>query len=188
MKKILAALALSSATFCASAAPETYVIDGNHSLPTFEYNHMGLSTASGRFGGTKGTITLDLEKKAGAADIAIDVNSVVTGVAKLDEHLKSKDFFEADKYPTITFKSSKFTFEGDKLAKVAGDLTIHGVTKPVALKVTSFVCKEHPVKKTPACGADATTVIKRSEFGVGAYVPAVGDEVTLRIQVEAQKQ
>src|SRR4029077_11531522 len=117
--------------------------------------HFGYSHHRAKFTDTQGTVTLDTAKKAGSANITIQVASVDTGVPKLDTHLKSGDFFDADKYPTITFKSDKFTFEGDKLATVAGDLTVHGVTKPVTLKVTHFACKEHPFMKVPACGADA---------------------------------
>jgi len=187
MKHTLAALALVATAFGASAA-DTYVIDNTHTFPTFEYTHFGYSTASAKFNTTKGTITLDLKKKTGSVDVTIDVASVNSGVPKLDEHLKSKDFFEADKYPSITFKSSAFRFDGDALSEVAGDLTVHGVTKPITLKVTSFVCKEHPMKKVPACGANAVASLKRSDFGVGAYAPAISDEINLRIQVEAHKQ
>jgi polyisoprenoid-binding protein YceI len=108
-------------------------------------------------------------------------------VAKLDEHLMKPEFFDVAKYPTVTFKSNDFKFTGDKLTAVVGDLTIHGVTKPATLVVTSFVCKDHPMKKTPVCGADANVKIKRSDFGMSTYVPAIGDEVTLRIEAEAGK-
>ena len=189
-KTLAAALFTATATFAgiASAAPVTYELDSTHSLQSYSYRHMGLSFASGRFDKTTGTITLDTAAKTGSADISIDVGSLNTGVAKLDEHLKSKDFFEADKYPTITFKSSSFKFSGDKLSSVTGDLTVHGVTKPVTLTVTSFACIDHPMKKVPACAANAEATIKRSEFGVGNYVPMVSDEVKLSLEVEALKK
>ena len=185
MKRAIAALVLSAAAFSASAA-DTYTIDANHSFPSFEISHFGFSTFRGRFDKISGTITLDLAKKTGAADVTIDAASISTGVDKLNEHLKSPEFFDVAKYPTITFKSKDFKFEGDKLTAVNGDLTIHGTTKPVTLQVKSFVCKEHPLKKIPACGADAMATIKRSEFGVSTYSPNVGEEVALEIQVEAQ--
>lgn len=172
----------------AAAAADTYAVDGGHTFPTFEYKHLGFSTMRGRFDKTSGTIALDAAKKSGSADITIDVGSVSTGVAKLDEHLKSGDFFDAAKYPTITFKSSDFRFEGDTLTAVAGDLTIHGVTRPVTLAVSSLTCKDHPMKKVPSCGGDASATIKRSDFGIDKYVPAVSDEITLHIGIEAQKQ
>jgi polyisoprenoid-binding protein YceI len=186
MKKLITAFVLSLFTLPAMAT--TYVIDPNHTLPTFEYDHFGLAQQRGMFAKTEGTITFDPAKKKGSADITIHVDSVTTGVPKFDEHLKSADFFDAAKYPTITFKSKKFTFEGDQLVEVAGDLTMHGVKKPVTLKVNSWTCKEHPIRKVPACGANAVAVIKRSDFGMGLYAPAVSDEVTLRIGVEAHKK
>ena len=179
---LLLAAALASAN---SMAADTYVIDSAHSLQIFKYQHLGLSFARGRFDKTSGSITLDAGKKTGSADVSIDVNSINTGVAKLDEHLKGKDFFDAAQFPAITFKSSEFKFKGDQPESVAGDLTIHGVTKPVTLTITNFACKDHPMAKLPACAANATAHIKRSEFGVGGYVPMVSDEVELDLEVEA---
>jgi polyisoprenoid-binding protein YceI len=189
-KTLVAALLAASATFAgaAVAAPVTYDIDSTHSLQSYSYRHLGLSFASGRFDKTTGTITLDSAAKTGSVDVTIDVNSLDTGVAKLDEHLKGKDFLEADKFPTITFKSNSFKFTGDTLSSVSGDLTVHGVTKPVTLTVTNFACIDHPMKKVPACAANAETTIKRSEFGVGNYVPVVSDDVKLSLEVEALKK
>lgn len=190
MKTLLSMLFCASA-FALSSAPasaaDTYTIDPTHSIPTFSYHHFGLSTPRSRFDGISGTITLDLAKKTGSADVTIDANSVSTGVPKFNDHLKSADFLDTAKYPTITFKSSNFKFKGDKLVSVAGDLSIHGVTKPVTLDVTRFHCADHPMKKVPACGADAVTTIKRTDFGVGAYAPNVGDELRLELTVEALK-
>jgi polyisoprenoid-binding protein YceI len=181
-----AAIFLSAASLSAHAA-DTYTLDPNHTFPRFEISHFGFSTFQGRFDKTSGSITLDVAAKKGSADVTVDVASISTGVAKLDEHLMKPEFFDVAKYPTITFKSNDFKFTGDKLTAVAGDLTIHGVTKPVTLVVTSFVCKDHPMKKTPVCGADANVKIKRSDFGMSTYVPAIGDEVTLRVEAEAGK-
>ena len=190
MKKlipVMSACALATAGFAASAA-DTYTIDSNHTFPSFEINHMGFSTFRGRFDKTSGTVTLDSAKKTGSADITIDVASVSTGVEKLNEHLKTPDFFDAASFPTITFKSNSFKFKGDKLVSVTGDLTMHGVTKPVTLTVDSLVCKDHPFMKVPACGAGAHALIKRKDWGVGKNPPAIlGEEVTLRIQIEAHK-
>lgn len=103
-------------------------------------------------------------------------------------HLKGEDFFNVEKFPAITFKSSNVKFEGDKVASIDGDLTIKGVTKPVTLTVFSFNCGPHPVTKKEACGANVSTKIKRTEFNAGKYVPGVSDEVTLNIVVEAIKE
>ncbi len=187
MKKLLAVAALSLTPFVVQAA-DTYEIDPTHTFPTFEISHLGLSTFRGRFDKTSGTITLDLAKKTGSVDVTIDVNSISTGVAKLDEHLKKPDFFDAAKYPTITFKSTRFKFDGNELDEVEGLLTMHGVTKPVTLDVDDFVCKPHPMRQTPACGANLEATIKRSEWGISTYSPNIGEEVALKIEVEALKK
>ncbi len=184
MNRLIAALL--AVPCIALAAPETYTIDASHTHPGFAISHFGFSTFRGRFDKTSGAITIDRDKKTLSADVTIDVNSVSTGVAKLDEHLKSPDFFDAAKFPTITFKATDLKFSGDKLSSASGDLTIHGLTKPVKLDVKNLKCGPHPLKKVPACGADLTATIKRSEFGVSAYSPNVGEEVALEIQVEAQ--
>lgn len=187
MKKIITSAIFAAIATSAFAAPEVYTIDPSHTLPSFEINHLGYSTQRGSFDKTNGTITLDMEKKSGTADIKIDTTSLRTGWEKRDAHLKTEDFFNTEKFPTMTFKGTDFKFNGDKLASVGGQLTLLGVSKPVTLQITGFKCAPHPMSKKPACGADAVTTIKRSDFGMTAYVPAVSDEVTLRIQIEASK-
>jgi polyisoprenoid-binding protein YceI len=179
------------ATFlCLSSAyaADTYTIEPGHTSVMFAFHHFGLSTFHGKFTKAKGAVTLDQAQRKGSADITIDASAIVTGVPKLDEHLRSEDFFEVEKYPTIAFKSQDFVFKGDTLAEVRGNLTVRGITKPVTLKVTSFVCKEHPLMKAPACGADATATVQRSDFGLTAYLPGVSDEITLTIEVEAVRK
>jgi len=188
MKKILLAAALAATSFAATAAPETYELEPTHTFPRFSISHFGISTFQGQFNKTSGTVTLDRAKKTGSVEATIDVNSISTGVPKLDEHLKSPDFFDAAKYPTITFKSTKLKFDGDKLDEVIGDLTMHGVTKSVKLDVDDFVCMDHPMTKKPVCGAEVEAKIKRSEWGISTYSPAIGEEVKLKIEVEAIKQ
>lgn len=171
----------------AYAAPENYTIDSTHTFPSFEIGHMGFSTQRGRFNKTTGTIVLDRAAKKASVDISIDANSISTGLEKLEAHLRAADFFDVAKYPAIAFKSTGAKFEGDKLASVSGDLTMHGVTLPVTLTVTAFHCGLNPVYKKDACGADATTTIKRSDFGINYALPAVNDQVKLLIQIEAHK-
>ena len=189
MQKLLAAALLGAFVATANAAPVTYSVDPAHTFAHFAINHFGFSTVSGRFNTTSGTVTLDAAKKTGSADITIDTSSIDTGWAARDKHIRSSDFLDVEKFPSITFKSDKFSFDGDKLSKVEGNLTIHGVTKPVTLTVTDFKCVDmHPMMKKPWCGADATVTIKRSDFGVSAYVPNVGDDLKLSIDIEAGKQ
>ena len=187
--KRFAILALTvSVALPAFAAPETYVVEGNHTFPSFSYTHLGFSTQQSRFDKTTGKITIDRAAKTGSLDVSIDAKSVNTGVEVFNGHLKGEDYFNVEKFPVITFKSSNFKFDGDKPATINGDLTIKGVTKPVTLAVTSFNCAPHPFTKKEVCGANASTRIKRSEFNAGKNAPAVSDEVTLNIAVEAVKE
>jgi polyisoprenoid-binding protein YceI len=188
MKNILALVCASALSGAACAAPETYSIEPTHSLPRFEYNHLGYSIQLSRFDKISGTITLDRAAKTGAVDVTIDAKSVNTGYALFNEHIQGDELFATAKYPIITFKSSKVSFDGDKVAAVDGDLTIKGVTRPVTLMVNSFHCMPHPMLKKDACGATATTKVKRSEFNMSKAVPYVSDEVTLTLPVEAIKQ
>lgn len=188
MNRIALATVLTSALAALpAAASETYSLDARHTFPSFEVNHLGFSIQRGRFNKTSGKVTLDTAARTGTADITIEAASVDTGLDKLEEHLRGEDFFNVAKYPTITFKSSKFDFEGDKVKSVAGELTMLGVAKPVTLTASYFNCGVHPMNKKKMCGGDFVTSIKRTDFGMKYAVPAVADEVTLRIQVEAFK-
>ena len=189
MNKLIAALlataALSSTAF---AAPETYVLEANHTFPRFEYSHLGYSIQVSRFDKTTGKITLDRAARTGAVDVTIDMTSVNTGSALFNGHIQSEDFLDTAKFPTATFKSTRVVFEGDKPKAIEGQLTIKGVTKPVTLTVTSFQAMPHPMMKKPALGANAFTTIKRTEFNAGKYAPYVGDEVRIDVAIEAIAQ
>ena len=171
----------------ALAAPETYVVDGSHTFPRFSYSHLGFSTQLSRFNKTTGKVVFDKAAKTGSVDIEIDAKSVDTGSTLFNEHIQGDDFLDTAKFPTATFKSTKVIFKGDKPAKIQGELTIKGVTKPVILTVTSFQAMPHPMQKKDAIGANATTTIKRSEFNAGKYAPHVSDEVRIDIAIEAIK-
>ena len=195
MKKLTvlsAALALSAVTTAATtpalAAPETYVVDGTHTFPRFSYNHLGYSTQLSRFNKTTGKIVLDKEARTGEVDIVIDTKSVDTGYGTFDEHIQGEDFLDTAKYPTATFKSNRVVFEGDRPVAIHGLLTFKGVTQPVTLTVTSFQAMPNPLLKKDAIGANAYTVVKRSEFNADKYVPYVSNEVRVDIAVEAIKE
>ncbi len=169
-------------------AADIYDIEPNHTFPRFEYSHMGLSTHHGQFDKTSGKIVLDRVGKAGRIDITVDLASINMGNAKLEEHLRGDEFFDVTKFPVMTFKSNKFTFNGDVPIAAKGELTLHGVTKPLVLTITNVKCGMHPMMKKEDCGAEVTGILKRSDFGVSKFVPMVGDDVTLHIQVESIKE
>lgn len=184
------ALLFIAATLATSAlaAPETYNIDSTHSMPRFSYSHFGYSTQLSRFDKATGKITIDRAAKTGSVDVTIDTTSVDTGYPLFNSHIQGEDFLNTAKYPTATFTSSKMNFDGDKIASIDGNLTLKGVTKPVTLTVSSVMCMPHPMLKKEACGANATTVVKRSDFNMAKYTPYVGDEVTITIPVESIKE
>ena len=187
-KSLLSFTVMAFAATAAMAAPETYNLDANHTFSRFSYSHFGLSTQLSGFDKTTGTITLDKAAKTGAVDVVIDTKSVNTGSALFNGHIQGEDFLDTAKFPTATFKSTKVIFDGDKPTNIEGNLTIKGVTKPVTLKVNHFMNMAHPMLKRDAIGANASTVIKRSEFKAGKYAPNVGDEVTITIAIEAIQQ
>jgi polyisoprenoid-binding protein YceI len=184
-----AALALTAAVAApAFAAPETYALDTNHTYPRFSYSHLGFSTQLSRFDKVTGKVVFDKEAKTGSVDIAIDTKSVSTGSALFDKHIQAEDFLDTAKFPTASFKSTKVIFDGDKPASIEGDLTLKGVTKKVTLTVTRFLAMPHPMQKKDAIGADAHTIVKRTDFNMGKYAPNVSDEVRIDIALEAVKQ
>ena len=169
----------------ALATPKSYVVDPTHSFANFSYTHMGLSEQESRFDGTSGTIVYDAAAKTGAVNVEIDTKSVDTGSDALDEHLRGADFFDSTKYPKASYKSTRIVFKGDTPVAVEGNLTIKGTTKPVTMTIDSFSAKEHPMKRKDALGAKAHMKIKRSDFGLSKFVPAVSDDVLITIRVEA---
>jgi polyisoprenoid-binding protein YceI len=185
----ITAIAVSSAiTAPALAAPETYVVDPTHTYPRFSYDHFGLSTQLSKFTKTSGKVVLDKAAKTASVEIEIDMKSVDTGYATFNEHIQAEDFLDTNKFPKATFKSTKVIFDGDKPKSIEGNLTIKGITKPVTLNVIRYVNKPHPMRKVDTIGADASTVIKRSDFNAGKFAPAVADEVTITVAIEALKQ
>ncbi len=185
-KRLALASLIALAAFGAQAA-DPYTIDPTHTQVEFTYNHFGYSNITGRFDTVESEFLFDAEDPTrSSVKVTIPMASLSTGVDKLDTHLLSADFFDAEKFPTATFTSTGVTAAGEGQLKVAGDLTIHGVTRPVVLDVTINKIGEHPMAKTPAAGFDARVTIKRSEFGVGNYAPAVSDDVTIEITVESR--
>ena len=186
MKRPLFAAALALASTVAFAAPLTYKIDANHTDVVASWNHFGFSNPIAHFGKVDGSIIYDpANVGASKVEVTLPLSGLNSHVDAFDEHLRSADFFDAGKFPTVTFKSTSVKAAGKGKLKVAGDLTIKGITKPVVLNVTINKIGVQPIAKREAAGFSATATVKRSDFGLGLYVPNVSDQVTLSITTEA---
>ena len=185
MTKIALPAALLALAGSALAEPVTYQIDPGHTYPSFAADHMGgVSVWRGKFDKSSGTIVLDRQAGAGTVDITVDTASIDFGMPKLNEHAKSAEMFDVEKYPTATYKGRLTSFKNGVPTEIEGEFTLHGVTRPLTLTVNSFVCKTYPDKKEH-CGADASGTINRADFGI-AYGEKYGFkmDVKLAIQVE----
>lgn len=187
LKQTLLASTLVLTSASAFAAAETYTMDGTHTQANFTWTHFGFSNPSAGFNNIAGTITYDADQPtASKVDVTIAIDSLNTQVPKLDEHLKKADFFDTAQFPIATFKSTKVVAGAGKSDfKVTGDLTIHGVTKPVTLDAKLNRAAVHPMTNQPTIGFDGSVAIKRSDFGLGAYVPNVSDEIRIHLTTEA---
>ena len=178
------------APLSATAATEQYEIDAHHSAVTFSWNHFGFSNPVARLEEIEGRVMLDqFDLGKSRVSVTLPLAGLRSGNDKLDERLKSPDYLDAGKYPTITFESTQVDHIGESTLKIKGNLTVHGVTRPVTLnaKVNKIGLFEVPGYKALAAGFDAETVLKRSDFGVGKFVPKVGDEVSVHITLHAEQ-
>lgn len=191
MKKTILAATAAAALFAGVAQAETatYAFDPAHTYVTFEIGHFGTSTNRGRFDKKTGSAQLDRAAKTGSVDVTIDATSVNTGFEGFNKHLQSADLFDVAKYPTIKFVGDKFTFDGDKVTQIAGNLTLLGKTQPVTLKAKQFNCYVNPMVKRETCGGDFETTIDRTQFGMNFGIDwGFPKDVHLVIQVEGVKQ
>lgn len=185
-KTLSLGLAVAIASSVTLAAPVDYKIDPTHTATVFSWNHFGFSTPSANFTDIQGVIKVDNGKPSNSSvDVIIPISSVNTNVPALDKEFQEEAWFNAAKYPNITFKSTKVETKDKKHFKITGDLTVKGVTKPVVLDAVLNKQGEHPMAKVPAIGFNATTSFDRSAFGIGNYVPNVGDKITVNITTEA---
>ncbi|QDK98107.1 polyisoprenoid-binding protein [Acinetobacter tandoii] len=186
LKTLTLGLAVASVATFSMAKPVAYQIDPTHTATVFSWSHFGFSTPSANFSDIQGTINVDNDKPANSSvNVTIPLASLNTNVKALDEHLKKAEFFDAINYPNITFKSTKVESLGNNQYKITGNLTVKDVTKPVVLDAVMNKQGEHPMTKLQSIGFNATTSFNRSAFGVGAYVPNVGDKITVNITTEA---
>jgi polyisoprenoid-binding protein YceI len=186
LKRLVLALSLAAASTVAVAAPVTYKIDPNHTDVVASWSHFGFSNPVAHFGQVDGALTYD-PKNIGqsSVNVTIPLAGLNSHVGAFDAHLRKAELFDAEKFPNITFRSTKVEAAGEGRLRVIGDLTVKGVTKPAVLDVKLNKMGQHPMAKRPAIGFDATTTLKRSDFGVAYAVPAVSDEVQIRITTEA---
>jgi polyisoprenoid-binding protein YceI len=179
----------------ANSQAETYKVDPIHSFPHFGIEHFGVTTLWGRFDKMSGSFSIDRAAKKASVELAIETASVTTGdsdkgsrARSRDEHLRQADFFNVAEFPRMTYKSTNVKFNGDAPAEIEGQLTLLGVTKPVTIKIDKWVCRENPMSKRAMCGGDASGSFKRTDFGMKFGVPAISDEVKLKINFEAYKE
>lgn len=182
------ALIVAMAAAPVAAAPQAYVLDASHSQILFAVNHLGYSTTWGMFSGFDGQISFDQESPAASSvTVSFPVKTMLTGWQQRFEHFMSADFFAATDDEMVTFTSTAIDVTGEKTAKIIGDLTLNGVTKSITLDAVLNQVGDHPMENKPWAGFSATTTLLRSDYGIGAFAPFVGDEVPVQISIEAMK-
>ena len=187
MKKHLAISLILCAVGASAFAADIYTIDPGYSRAHFDITRLGFSTQRGAFNKTSGKVTLDLAAKTGSVDFTINTQSIDMGSAAWTAHLSDEGLFNVKKYPTMVFKSDKLVFAGDKVVAAEGQFTMLGVTKPLKVTVNNFQCGVSPIDKRNMCSGNITGTLKRSDFGLTKYIPAVSDEVAIDVPVDAYK-
>jgi polyisoprenoid-binding protein YceI len=181
---VVATLAAASA---AQAAPESFTLDPAHTVPVFAVSHLGLSVQRGMFTRTSGTVVIDRAEKSGRVEVAVDAASLETADRLRDRILRGDSWFDVERFPTISYRAQRIVFDGDVPVAADGELTLLGVTRPVRLAIRDFRCGTHSLTRRPLCGAEVTATVRRSDFGMSAWLKDVGDEVTLTIQAEGYR-
>jgi polyisoprenoid-binding protein YceI len=178
------ALALLLAALPVAAEPQRYDVDPAHTYPSFEFPHMGISMWRGKFTKTRGTVELDRAAHTGKVDITVETSSIDFGMRVMNEAALGSDWMDAEAHPTMRYVGT-IRFEGDKPVAVDGQLTLLDVVRPVELRIASFKCIPHPIFRREVCGADASGMLDRADFGMKQYTTDGQGKITLRIQVEA---
>jgi polyisoprenoid-binding protein YceI len=186
IRKWILSLAVAGISLPAAASPASYTVDPDHTYPSLEMSHMGLSIWRGKFNKTSGKVTLDRAVRTGSAEIVVDTASIDWGHDKMNEFARSADWLNVEKFPTMTYRGA-LKFKADTPVSVDGNLTLLGTTHPLKLKINSFKCMPHPLFKKEVCGADAEGDLDRADFGMSKYSEGGAGRIHLRIQVEALK-
>lgn len=187
MKQHFAACLVAGLLATPAFAADTYTMDPEYTIPVFEVEHLGFSTQRGRFDKSEGKVMLDFAAKKGIVEFTVYTNSLDMGSRAWTIHVSSPGLFNIEQYPTMTFKSDKLVFEGNKVVAAKGDFTLLGVTKQITVNVNRFTCGTNPLNKKAMCAGDITANIKRSDFGMVKYIPTVSDEIKINVPVEAYK-
>jgi polyisoprenoid-binding protein YceI len=183
-KLFMAGLAMVAGT--AVATPITYIIDPTHTYPSFEADHMGgQSIWRGKFNKTTGKVILDVAAKTGEVDVTVDTASINFGMEALDEHAKNADMFDVAKFPTATYRGTISKWNGDVPVEVDGKFTLKGITKPLKLKINSFLCKPSPMTHQEVCGADATAYFNRDEWNLD-YGKSIGFKMRTKLLISIE--
>jgi polyisoprenoid-binding protein YceI len=186
MKRIVLASLAALGCAAAWAAPVTYVLDPKHTYPSFAADHMGgLSVWRGKFTDTSGQVVYDKDAKTGTIDVTVSMSSVDFGNAKLDEHAKSPEIFDAAKFPTATYKGKFTQWNGNVPTEAQGTFTLHGVSKPLTLKIDSFLCKPNPMTKKEVCGADASATFNRDDYGID-FGAKYGFQMWVKLDIQVE--
>ncbi len=187
MNKYLAVSLGMALTFTSALAADSYTIDPGYSMAHFEITRLGFSSQRGSFNKTSGKVSLDMAAKAGSVDFTINTRSIDMGSAAWTAHLSDEGLFNVKKFPTMTFRSDKLVFDGDKVVAAEGQFTMLGVTKPLKVSVNNFQCGVSVVDKRSMCSGNISAALKRSDFGLTKYIPVVSDEVAINVSVDAYK-
>jgi polyisoprenoid-binding protein YceI len=186
MKRFVLASLAAAVSAASVAAPVTYVLDPTHTYPSFAADHMGgLSVWRGKFTNTKGKVVYDKQAKSGSIEVTVDMSSVDFGNPKLDEHAKKPELLDTAQFPTATYVGKFTKWDGDKPTEAQGTLTLHGVTKPLTLKIDSFLCKPSPMTHKEVCGAEASASFNRSDFGIN-FGDAYGFQMWVKLQIQVE--
>jgi polyisoprenoid-binding protein YceI len=188
MKSLVSAFLMASLMVGPACAADTYRFDPEYTIPVFEVEHLGFTTQRGRFNKAEGKVVLDLAAHTGQVEFTVFTKSLDMGSRAWTAHVSAEGLFDVEKYPTLSFKSDKLSFDGDKVVAAEGQLTLVGVTRPVTVAVTRFACGSHPVSKRAMCAGDIAATLKRSEFGMNKYIPTVSDEIKISVPVEAYRK
>lgn len=185
-RNVSIAAGLIAASISATVFGATYQLDPTHTYPSFAVDHFGgVSIWRGKFTKSSGSVTLDLARKTGTVEVSIDPASIDTGNAQLDHNLRGKDGFDTEQFPKATYKGDRIEFNGDKPAEVIGTLTLHGVVRPLNLKIDSFKCFINPYFKRQVCGVEASGQFNRADFGIDIG-QKLGFDMQTKLQIQAE--